>query len=93
MIAYKAYEKSLEGKPGPAPINGQTGRQRLFLSWARVWASNDRPEFERMMVNVNPHPLDRFRAIGAPSNMPEFAKAFSCRPGDPMVRAQRCRIW
>jgi predicted metalloendopeptidase len=46
-----------------------------------------------MMVTVNPHPLDRFRAIGAPSNMPEFAKAFGCKAGDPMVRAERCQIW
>ncbi len=91
-IAYKAYEKSLEGKPRPAAINGLTGQQRLFLSWARVWASNDRPEFERMMVTVNPHPLDRFRAVGAPSNTPEFAKAFGCQAGDPMVRAERCQI-
>jgi predicted metalloendopeptidase len=45
------------------------------------------------MVTVNPHPLDRFRAIGAPSNLPEFARAFSCKAGDPMVRAEACRIW
>jgi len=93
MIAYKAYQKSLEGKTRPAPVNGLTGEQRLFLSWARVWASNDRPEFERMMVTVNPHPLDRFRAIGAPSNIFDFAAAFGCKPGDAMVRAERCQIW
>ncbi|MCA1610727.1 MAG: hypothetical protein LC780_07690, partial [Acidobacteria bacterium] len=54
---------------------------------------NDRPEFARLIVNTNPHPLDRFRAIGAPSNMPEFARAFSCKPGETMVRAERCQIW
>ena len=93
MIAYKAYQKSLEGKTRPTPVNGLTGEQRLFLSWARVWASNDRPEFERMMVTVNPHPLDRFRAIGAPSNISDFATAFGCKAGDAMVRAERCQIW
>jgi predicted metalloendopeptidase len=92
-IAYRAYQRSLKGKEKPAPIDGLTDDQRFFISWARVWASNDRPEFARLIVNTNPHPLDRFRAIGAPSNMPEFAKAFSCRPGDPMVRAQKCQIW
>jgi putative endopeptidase len=92
-IAYRAYRKSLEGKPKPAPIDGLTDDQRFFISWARVWASNDRPEFARLIVNTNPHPLDRFRAIGAPSNMPEFARAFSCKAGAPMVRAQRCQIW
>jgi predicted metalloendopeptidase len=92
-IAYRAMRKALEGKPEPAPIDGLTADQRFFLGWARVWATNDRPEFARLMVNVNPHPLDRFRAIGPPSNMAEFAKAFSCKAGDPMVRAEACRIW
>ena len=92
-IAYRAYQKSLEGKGKPAPIDGLSDDQRFFINWARVWAANDRPEFARLVVNTNPHPLDRFRAIGAPSNMPEFARAFSCKGGDPMVRAQRCQIW
>ena len=42
---------------------------------------------------TNEHPLDRFRAIGAPANMSEFAKAFSCKTGDPMVRKETCAIW
>jgi putative endopeptidase len=48
-----------------------------------------------MQVNLNPHPLDRFRAIAAPSNMPAFGEAFDCKPGDAMVRPaeQRCAIW
>jgi putative endopeptidase len=46
-----------------------------------------------LIVNTNPHPLGRFRAIGPPSNLPEFARAFSCKPGDTMVRADRCEIW
>jgi putative endopeptidase len=92
-IAYKAFEKSLQGKPRPANIDGFTPEQRLFLNWARVWATNARPEFERLQTNTNPHPLGRFRAIGAPSNIPEFAAAFGCKSGDPMVRAQRCLIW
>lgn len=92
-IAFKAYEKSLTGQPRPSPIDGLSPEQRFFLSWARVWAANDRPEFERMMLTTNPHPLDHFRAIGAPSNMPDFARAFACGAGDPMVRSDRCQIW
>jgi predicted metalloendopeptidase len=92
-IALRAYERSRQGKPAVASIDGLSDKQRFFLSWARIWASNDRPEFARLMVNVNPHPLDRFRAIAAPSNLPEFAAAFGCKPGDPMVRAQICQVW
>jgi hypothetical protein len=25
--------------------------------------------------------------------MQEFAKAFSCKPGQPMVREKACRVW
>jgi len=92
-IAYRAFHKSLEGKPAPPAIDGLTADQRFFLSWARIWATNDRPEFAKLLTNTNPHPLGRFRAIAPPSNLPEFAKAFSCKPGDPMVRSDRCEIW
>jgi len=94
-IAYRAFRKSGEGKPEPAKIDGLTADQRFFLSYARVWAENERPEVARLQVVTDPHPLDRFRAIAAPSNLPEFAGAFSCKAGDPMVRPeeQRCRIW
>jgi len=93
-LAYRALQKAEQGKK-PALIDGLTADQRFFLSYAQIWASNDRPEFERLIVNTNPHPLDRFRAIAAPSNMPEFARAFTCKEGDPMVRppAIRCQIW
>ena len=60
---------------------------------SRRGAPNDRPEFARLIVNTNPHPLGRFRAIGPTSNLQEFARAFACKPGDPMVRAERCEIW
>jgi predicted metalloendopeptidase len=92
-IAYNAFRKSLEGKPEPEKIAGFTADQRFFLSFGRVWATNDRPEFARLVTKTNEHPLDRFRAIGAPSNMAEFARAFSCKAGDPMVRSEACAIW
>jgi len=92
-IAYAAYEKSLEGKPRPPDKDGFTPEQRFFLGWAQVWGANDRPEYERLMANTNPHPLPRFRGNGPLSNMAEFAKAFGCKRGDPMVRQQICKIW
>ncbi len=93
-LAYRALQKAEKGKKSPL-IGGLTPDQRFFLSYAQIWASNDRPEFERLMVNTNPHPLGRFRAIAAPSNMPEFANAFECKAGDSMSRpsAVRCQIW
>jgi putative endopeptidase len=92
-IAYAAFQKSLEGKPRPADIDGFTPEQRFFLGFAQVWAGSARPEFERLQTNTDPHPLPRFRVNGTVSNMPQFAQAFGCKTGEPMVRADRCQIW
>ena len=94
-VAYHAFEKSLEGKPRPASIDGFTPEQRFFLGWAQVWAEKYTPEAARLQAQSDPHPLSRFRVNGPLSNMPEFAEAFQCKVGDAMVRPpeQRCQIW
>jgi predicted metalloendopeptidase len=94
-VAYHAYQKSLEGKPRPANIDGFTPEQRFFLGWAQVWAEKYTPEAARLQAQSDPHPLSRFRVNGPLSNMPEFAQAFQCKAGDAMVRPpeERCQIW
>ena len=94
-IANAAYVKSLEGKPRPEDIEGFTPEQRFFMGWAQVWASNMRPEFARLITNVDPHPLPRFRITAPLTNLPAFTQAFSCQPGDAMVRPEneRCTVW
>jgi putative endopeptidase len=92
-IAYAALQKSMEGKPRPKNIDSFTPEQRFFLAYAHNWATNIRPEFARFLTNQDPHPLARFRANGPLSNMPEFAEAFQCKAGSPMVRPKRCQIW
>jgi predicted metalloendopeptidase len=94
-ISHAAFEKTLAGKPAPAPIDGFTAEQRFFLGWAQIWAANLRPEFARLQAKTNEHPLDKFRGNGPLSNTPGFAKAFGCAADSKMVRPaeQRCRIW
>ncbi len=94
-VSYAAFQNSLKGKPKPKTIDGFTPEQRFFLAWAQVWADNMRSEFARQMTLTNPHPLARFRVNGPLSNMPQFAMAFGCKQGDPMVRppSDRCQIW
>jgi len=94
-VAYAAYQKSLQGKPRPKNINGFTPEQRFFLGWAQVWAQNIRPEAARLRNATDPHPLARFRVNGPLSNMPQFAAAYACKEGEPMVRPpdKRCQIW
>jgi len=94
-IAHAAFLKSLQGKPEPPKENGFTAEQRFFLGFAQIWAGSDRPEYARLIVKTNEHPLSQFRTNGPLSNMPAFAKAFGCGAGAPMVRPEdkRCRIW
>jgi len=74
-------------------LDGFTPEQRVFLGWGQVWCENRRPEFERLQAQTNPHSPGRYRVNGVVSNMPEFQKAFSCKPDAPMVRANACRVW
>jgi putative endopeptidase len=72
---------------------GFTPEQRVFLGWGQVWCENIRPETARMYAQVDPHSPARFRVNGVLSNMPEFQKAYGCKAGQPMVRANQCRVW
>jgi putative endopeptidase len=92
-LAYAAFQKSLHGKRGEKDTNGFTPEQRFFLGYAENWAVNVRPERARLQTNTDPHPLPKFRVNGPLSNMAEFARAFGCKKGDAMVRAQVCKIW
>jgi putative endopeptidase len=94
-IAYKAYKRSLAGKPEPPVMDGFTADQRFFIAFARVWGTQFRTEAMLLQLNTNNHPISQFRAIGTLQNMPEFHRAFQCKPGDPMVRpvAQQCKLW
>jgi endothelin-converting enzyme/putative endopeptidase len=91
-LALMAYVASQAGEE-PKVLDGFTSEQRLFLGWAQVWCENRRPEYERLQAQTNPHSPGRYRVNGVVSNMPEFQKAFSCKPDAPMVRAQACRVW
>jgi len=94
-VAYAALQKALAGKPRPPLIDGLTPEQRFFLAWAQIWRSNTTPETTRLLVNTDPHSPGRWRTNGPLSNMPEFAQAYGCKPGDPMVRPDsvRATLW
>ena len=93
-VAFKAYQRSLAGKPAPT-TDGFTGDQRFFIAFARIWGVNSRPEATRLQLATNPHPLAQYRAIATLQNIPEFHRAFNCQDGDAMVRppAQQCKLW
>lgn len=72
---------------------GFTPRQLLYLGFAQIWCQNRTEQAARMLAAVDPHSAARERVIGPLSNSAEFAKAFSCKPGDPMVAPKACRVW
>jgi len=94
-LALAAYLATVATSPaGPDRTrDGFTPEQRLFIGFGQIWCENARPEAVRLRVQTNPHSPGRFRTIGAISNMPEFAQAFSCKADAPMVRENACRVW
>ncbi|HET7313581.1 M13 family metallopeptidase [Salinisphaera sp.] len=96
-LAYDALQKALAENPKEAnmKIDGFTENQRFFMAWARVWRGQSRDKALEVQLNSDPHSPMTYRAIGAPSNMPAFARAFNCEPGDKMVRPEdkRVDIW
>jgi putative endopeptidase len=94
-VAFLAYEKSLEGKPRPADIDGFTPEQQFFIAWGQFRGDETRIETQRLMMQTDPHPVAKYRVIGPLSNLPEFQKAWSCKADAPMVRPEgkRCEVW
>lgn len=92
--AYDAMKAATAATPDPM-TDGMSRDQRFFANWATVWRRNFSPEELKVRLTTDPHAPANFRAIGAPSNMPAFAAAFECKPGQPMVRAgdKQVVIW
>jgi endothelin-converting enzyme/putative endopeptidase len=93
-LAHAALAKRLATHPEPK-TGDFTPEQQLFLGYAQAWCGNMRPEMQRMRLMTDPHSPARYRVIGPLSNLPEFAQAFECKPGQAMVRpaAERCEVW
>jgi putative endopeptidase len=93
-IAYMAMEHAYENKPRDT-VGGFTPEQRFFIAVAQIWRENTRPAYARQLAITDPHSPGRWRIDGPLSDMPEFAKAFGCHAGDPMVRPENVRpqIW
>ncbi|HET7233529.1 MAG TPA: M13 family metallopeptidase, partial [Longimicrobium sp.] len=90
-LSYYALQRALRGKPRTL-IDGLTPEQRFFISWAQNWRETNRDTRLRTQVRTDPHSPSRFRVIGPLSNLPEFARAFGCQAGDPMVRPEGARV-
>ncbi len=93
-IAYKAYKLALNGAEAPV-IDGWTGDQRFFLSYAQAWRGKNRPEEVRRRIATDPHSPDEFRCNQIVRNLSSFYQAFDVTPDDAMWLdpSERVRIW
>ena len=92
-LSHAAYVASRAGKPPEPKVGGFSPEQQFFLAHAQAWCQLIRPENARMRAMTDPHSPAQWRVNGPLSNISEFAQAFQCKPGDPMVRAERCDVW
>jgi putative endopeptidase len=95
LTAYDALERALARQGRRTTIDGFTPEQRFFIAYAQSWREHTRPEQLKTRITIDPHAPALWRTNGPVSNMASFAKAFNCKPGDPMVRAQATvpQIW
>ncbi|MFM6940503.1 MAG: M13 family metallopeptidase [Candidatus Planktophila sp.] len=93
-IAYKAYKLALNGAEAPV-IDGMTGDQRFFLSYAQAWRGKNRPEETRRRIATDPHSPDEFRCNQIVRNLDAFYTAFNLSPEDAMWLdpSMRVSIW
>jgi putative endopeptidase len=93
-MAYHAYQLSLKGQPAPV-IDGLTGDQRFFLSWAQVWRTKIRDGHLRELVMSDVHSPPYFRVNGPLPNINEWYTAFNVHPGDKLYikPEDRVSIW
>jgi endothelin-converting enzyme/putative endopeptidase len=94
ILAYSAWQGATKGKDLKTE-DGLTPDQRFFVGFAQWACANDRPEEMRLRAMTDPHSPDRYRINGVVVNMPQFANAFSCKAGQPMVNpaAKVCKVW
>ncbi|WP_314933246.1 M13 family metallopeptidase [Actinomyces oris] len=99
-IALKAYSLALADAGIPsvdeAPvIDGLTGLQRFFYSWARIWRSKSRPDYAELLLTVDPHSPAEFRCNGIVRNVDAFYKAFAVDSNDALWLSpnERVSIW
>jgi len=101
-LAFDMYMRSIRSRDqrrGRAS-SAQRGRamtpeQRFFVAYAAIWRAKSSPLHERQLLAIDSHSPHKWRVNGILANLPAFAKAFGCKPGDPMALAPaaRAEIW
>jgi putative endopeptidase len=91
--AWKAWTAAHPDEAATPVVENLTNDQLFFVGFAQAWCTLATPEFEKMMVTINPHSPPRFRVEGPLRDSPDFAEAFQCKAGSPMAPTNACTVW
>jgi putative endopeptidase len=93
-IAWKAYLISL-GNAEPPVIDGLSGAERFFLSWAQAWQLKARNEEVIRLISIDPHSPNEFRCNQIVRNIDEFYETFGVTEADELwlEPSERVTIW
>ncbi|MDP1788774.1 MAG: M13-type metalloendopeptidase, partial [Rhodoglobus sp.] len=90
-IAWKAYLISLGGEQPPV-IDGLTGAQRFFLSWAQAWQMKGRDEEVIRLISIDPHSPNEFRCNQIVRNIGDFYETFGVTESDALWLDPKDRV-
>jgi len=91
--AYDAYRLAFDGKEAPT-VQGLTGDQQFFLSFAQSWRGKSREPSLRRQVLTDGHAPEEYRGDTV-RNLDAWYTAFGVKPGDALYLApsERVRVW
>jgi putative endopeptidase len=92
-LAFRAYRALRKGARERLLADGFDEDQQFFLSFGQSQCTKWREERARTLLQTDPHSPQKFRTNGAVTNVPEFARAFSCAEGKALNPKQRCDVW
>jgi putative endopeptidase len=92
-LALAAYRALRSTAPDAVVADGFTEDQQFFLGFGQAWCAKARPDFAKLLANVDVHSPAKWRVNGALQATPAFAKAFSCKAGARMLPRAQCTVW
>jgi len=90
-IAWKAYLISLDGAESPV-IDGLSGAERFFLSWAQAWQLKARDEEVIRLLSIDPHSPNEFRCNQIVRNIDDFYVTFNVTESDALWLDPKDRV-
>lgn len=95
-IALRAYHNAQKaGKTINADQKDFTPEQLFFLGYARIWASNNRPQYMDMLLTQDVHSPNAARVNGALPHIDAWYDAFGIRKGSKLFvpKKKRAQVW